>query len=101
MGLATFVFCNKVLFHIFCYYWGKDNHLLYQEFVIKWLIRNIKLAMYAQTTLYSKVELAIFYTLSLTYIKLLLTKLISIPATAAHTCLPFQHQNQLPKTCTF
>ena len=57
--------------------------------------------MYAQTTLYSKVELAIFYTLSLTYIKLLLTKLISIPATAAHTCLPFQHQNQLPKTCTF
>lgn len=49
--------------------------------------------MYAQTTLYSKVELAIFYTLSLTYIKLLLTKLISIPATAAHTCLPFQHQN--------
>lgn len=58
--------------------------------------------MYAQTTLYSKVELAIFYTLSLTYIKLLLTKLISIiPATAAHTCLPFQYQNQLPKTCTF
>lgn len=49
--------------------------------------------MYAQTTLYSKVELAIFYTLSLTYIKLLLTKLRSIPATAAHTCLPFQHQN--------
>lgn len=57
--------------------------------------------MYAQTTLYSKVELAIFYTLSLTYIKLLLTKLRSIPATAAHTCLPFQYQNQLPKTCTF
>lgn len=57
--------------------------------------------MYAQTTLYSKGELAIFYTLSLTYIKLLLTKLISIPTTASHTCLPFQYQNQLPKTCTF
>lgn len=57
--------------------------------------------MYAQTTLYSRVELAIFYTLSLTYIKLLLTKLISIPATAAHICLPLQYPNQSPKTCTF
>lgn len=48
--------------------------------------------MYAQTTLYSRVELAIFYTLSLTYIKRLLTKLIVYPLLQLIHAYPFSIQ---------